>query len=119
MTLVAPGKPARMRTVYGDHKTTATDTVYTCPDNCTAEITFIHVINTGGSTNSVTVQIYVAAQNYTSNFLAGNSLGSSNYITFVNIDVVLQPGDQIRVTPSSAGHIDSIITATETFIPVG
>jgi hypothetical protein len=40
-------------------------------------------------------------------------------VLFRSIDVILQPGDQIRVTPSSVGHIDTILTVTETFIPVG
>jgi hypothetical protein len=119
MTLVSPGKPARMRTVYGDNNTNTTEVVYTCPANCVAELTFVHVVNAGGSTNSVTVNIYVAADAYVSNFLAGKSLGSGEFITFIDIDVILQPGDQIRVTPNSAGHIDTILTVTETFIPVG
>ena len=39
--------------------------------------------------------------------------------TFIDIDLVLQPGDKIQVTPTSVGHIDTILTVTETFIPVG
>ena len=108
-----------MRTVYGNNLTNTTEVVYTCPANCVAELTFVHLINAGGSTNSVTVNIYVAADAYVSNFLAGKSLGSGEFITFIDIDVILQPGDQIRVKPSSVGHIDTILTVTETFIPVG
>ena len=108
-----------MRTVYGNNLTNTTEVVYTCPANCVAELTFVHLINAGGSTNSVTVNIYVDADAYVSNFLAGKSLGSGEFITFIDIDVILQPGDQIRVTPSSVGHIDTILTVTETFIPVG
>jgi hypothetical protein len=53
---------------------TATEVVYTCPPNCVAEVTFIHVVNGGGSTNSVDVEWYVAADDYTSHFLSGKSL---------------------------------------------
>jgi hypothetical protein len=51
--------------------------------------------------------------------LAGKSLNSGDNTTFIDIDLVLQPGDKIQVTPTSAGHIDTILTVTETFIPVG
>lgn len=113
------GKSARIKSVYGHNSGTAYETVYTCPANCIAEITFVHVVNGGGSTNSVEVEWYVAADNYTSHFLKGKSLNASDYVTFSDIDLVLQAGDEIRVTPASAGHIDTILTVTETFVPVG
>ena len=119
MSLLSQGKPARKRSVWGHNTGTTTETVYTCPANCVAEVTFIHIVNGGGSTNSVDVEWYVAADDYTSHFLSGKSLGSSDYITFTGIDLVLQPGDKIQNVPNSAGHIDTIITVTETFIPVG
>ena len=119
MTLFAQGKPSRMRSVWGHNEGTATEVVYTCPANCVAEVTFIHIVNGGGSTNSVDLEWYVAADDYTSHFLSGKSLGSSDYITFTGIDLVLQPGDKIQNVPTSAGHIDTIITVTETFVPVG
>ena len=119
MSVLNQGKPARMKSVWGHNSGTTYESVYTCPATCSAELTFVHVVNGGGSTNSVDVEWYVAADNYTSHFLKGKSLGASDYITFTDIDLVLQPGDEIRVTPTSAGHIDTILTVTETFIPVG
>ena len=119
MSVLNQGKPARMKSVWGHNSGTTYESVYTCPANCSAELTFVHVVNGGGSTNSVDVEWYVAADNYTSHFLKGKSLGASDYITFTDIDLVLQPGDEIRVTPTSAGHIDTILTVSETFIPVG
>ena len=119
MSLANPGKPARVKSVYGHNTGTTAETVYTCPANCVAEVTFIHVVNGGGSTHSVEVEWYVDADSYTSHFLKGKSIGASDYISFSDIDLVLQPSDEIRVTPSSAGHIDTILTVTETFVPVG
>ena len=119
MSFSQQGKPARIRSVYGHNEGTSTEDVYVCPANATAEVTFIHVVNGGASTNSVEVEWYVAADSYTSHFLKGKSLNASDYITFTNIDLVLQPGDKIQVTPTSAGHIDTILTITETFVPVG
>ena len=113
------GKPARMRSVYGHNSGTTYEIVYTCPDNCVAELTFVHVVNGGGSTNTVELEWYVSADSYTSHFLKGKSLNASEYVTFSDIDLVLQAGDEIRVTPTSAGHIDTILTVTETFVPVG
>ena len=119
MSFSQQGKPARIKSVYGHNSGTTTEDVYVCPANCTAEVTFIHVVNGGSSTNSVEVEWYVAADTYTSHFLKGKSINASDYVSFPNIDLVLQPGDKIQVTPSSAGHIDTIITITETFVPVG
>ena len=119
MTLLAPGKAARMRSVYGHNTGTTVEDVYTCPANCVAEITFIHVVNGGGSTNTVDLKWYVAADTYASGFLTGKSLTAKEYVTFNNIDLVLQPGDKIQVTPTGSGHIDTILTVTETFQPVG
>jgi hypothetical protein len=119
MSLLNQGKPSRMRSVYGHNSGITTEVVYTCPANCVAELTFVHVVNGGGSTNSVDLEWYVAADDYTSHFLAGKSLNSGDNTTFIDIDLVLQPGDKIQVTPTSAGHIDTILTVTETFVPVG
>ena len=119
MSLVNQGKAARIKSVYGHNSGTTYESVYTCPANCVAEITFVHVVNGGGSTNSVELEWYVAADNYTSHFLKGKSLNASEYVTFSDIDLVLQAGDEIRVTPTSAGHIDTILTITETFLPIG
>ena len=119
MSFTQQGKPARIRSVYGHNSGTTTEDVYVCPANATAEVTFIHVVNGGASTNSIELEWYVSADSYTSHFLKGKSLNASDYITFTNIDLVLQPGDKIQVTPTSAGHIDTILTVTETFVPVG
>ena len=119
MALAQQGKPARVKSVYGHNTGTTAETVYTCPANAVAEVTFIHVVNGGSSTNTVEVEWYVDEDSYTSHFLKGKSINASDYVSFSDIDLVLQPGDEIRVTPTSAGHIDTILTVTETFIPVG
>lgn len=119
MSFTQQGKPARIKSVYGHNTGTSTEEVYVCPANAVAEVTFIHIVNGGGATNTVEVEWYVAADSYTSHFLQGKSINASDYVSFNQIDLVLQPGDKIQVTPTSAGHIDTIITVTETFAPVG
>ena len=119
MTLFTQGKPSRKRSVWGHNSGTTTEDVYTCPANCTAELSYLLVANGGGATNSVTVQWYVAADTYTSHFLNDKSLAGNGYHEFPDIELVLQAGDKIQVIPNAAGHIDTILTVTETFIPVG
>ena len=118
MSLLQQGKSARKRSVYGHNTGTSTEVVYTCPANCVAEVTFIHVHNSTGNT-SIEIEWYVAEDNYTSHFLEGKNLGASEYVQFPDIELVLQPGDKIQVTPDTAAHIDTILTVTETFVPIG
>ena len=119
MTVFRQGKPARKRSVWGHNNGTTTEDVYVCPANCTAEVTYIIVNNSGGSTNTVSVKWYDASETYASGFVEGKSLNAGDFIEFQGIELVLEPGDKIQITPVSAGHIDSIITVTETFVPVG
>ena len=118
MSLLQTGKPARKKSVWGHNTGTTTEIVYTCPANCVAEVTFIHIHNSTGNTN-ITVEWYVAADSYTSHFLEGKNLGAAEYVQFPDIELVLQAGDRIQITPDTAAHIDSILTVTETFVPVG
>ena len=123
MTLVTQGKPSRKRSVWGHNTGTTTEDVYTCPANCVAEVTYIIVNNSGSSTNSVSVKWYDSSANsgsgYASGFLEGKSLNAGDFIEFADIELVLEAGDKIQVTPTSADHIDSIVTVTETFVPIG
>lgn len=112
-------KSYRKKSVWGHNNGTTTEDVYTCPANCSAEVTYIVVNNAGGSTNTISVKWYDSSASYASGFVEGKSLNAGDYIEFSSIDLILEPGDKIQITPASAGHIDSIITVTETFVPVG
>ena len=118
MALVSQGRNARKRSVWGHSTTTAVETVYTCPANCVAEITYLHVHNSSGNTD-ITIQWYIAADNYTSHFIEGKNLGVSEFVAFTDIQLVLQSGDRLQVQPATAAHIDTIMTVIETFVPVG
>ena len=118
MTLSRQGKPSRKRSVYGHSTNTATVDVYTCPANCVSEVSYVHIHNSTGNT-SVTIEWYVAADSYTHHFLEGKNLGAGEFITFGDIELMLSSGDKIQITSSSAAHVDSVVTVTETFIPVG
>ena len=114
ITLNHQGRPARRRSVYGHNSGTTTEDVYTCPPNCTAEISYLHVHNSTGNV-SIEIEWYIAADDYTSHFLEGKNLGAGEYVTFSDIEIVLAPGDKIQITPSTAGHVDTILTVTEVF----
>lgn len=118
MTLFTQGKPSRKKSVWGHNTGTTTEDVYVCPANCVAEVSFIHIHNSTGNTN-IEIEWYVAADSYTSHFLEGKNLGAGEYVQFADIELVLSAGDKIQVTPDTAAHIDTILTVTETFIPVG
>jgi len=118
MALNQQGKSARRRSVYGHNAGTTKEDVYTCPANCVAEVTYIHIHNTTGNTD-IEIEWYVAADTYTSHFLEGKNLGAGQFVTFADIELVLSAGDKIQVTPATAAHVDTIITVTETFVPVG
>ena len=119
MTQFSIGKPARRKSVWGHNTGTTTEDVYTCPANCIAEVTYIIVNNSGTATNTISVKWYDSSDSYASGFVEGKSLNAGAFLEFSNIDLVLEPGDKIQLTPTSAGHIDSIVTVTETFVPVG
>lgn len=119
MSLTHQGKPARKRSVWGHNTSTATEDVYTCPANCVAELTYLLVNNSGSSTNTVTVKWYDTSSSYASGFVEGKSLNAGDFLQFADIELVLDAGDKIQITPTSAGHIDTILTVTETFIPIG
>jgi len=119
MSLTHQGKPARKRSVWGHNTGTTTEDVYTCPANCVAELTYLLVNNSGGSTNTVSVKWYDTSASYSSGFVEGKSLNAGDFLQFADIELVLEAGDKIQVTPTSTGHIDTVLTVTETFIPIG
>ena len=118
MTLNSQGRPARNRSVHGHNTGTATENVYTCPANCIAEVVFIHIVNCSVTTNTVTVEWYIATDTSAANILYTKSLTStSSHVSLNDINLVLQSGDRIQVTPTNSGSIDTIVTVTEMFIP--
>ena len=138
MSLFSQGKSARKRSLFGHNTGTTTEDVYICPANCVAELNYLHVHNTTGNTN-ITIEWAIHGDNidsaladrtnpsystwktngYTSHYLEGKNLGADEYITFADIQLVLQPGDKIQITPDTAAHVDTILTVTETFVPIG
>ena len=122
MTLVSPGKPAR---VISDHAVCTVGgtqyNIYTCPSNCRAEVTMLMVTNSSGNTQTVTVSWYDSSRAQTINILGGNSLSNGDYVLLTGATLVLEPEDRLDITAGSSGtiRVDGLCTVTETFIPVG
>ena len=131
--MLVPTKPARPKSFWADVKLNNTVyDMYTCPANCRAEVSMIHVVNADGNTSAF-VYWYIPVANvpdnlkatypsgYASNIIGGKNMSSGEYFTLTDGVLVLQPGDKIQVKSVGADppHVDAICTVTETFIPVG
>jgi len=117
MTIFRQGRPGSKKSVWGHNTGTTTEDVYTCPANCVAELVYLLINNSGSSTNTVEVKWYDSSESYASGFVSSKSLNAGDSVQFDNIELVLEAGDKIQITPTSAGHIDSILTVVETFLP--
>lgn len=133
MTLVSPGKPSRVKSFWADVKVDNTlYDLYTCPANCRAEVTMLHIVNANGNT-SVFAYWNITADNvpdalkasyptgYSSNIIGGKNLSVGEFILLTGATLVLEPGDKLQVKSVGASppHVDALCTVTETFIPVG
>jgi hypothetical protein len=115
---MALSKSSRAKSFWADAHDTSLKVAYTCPANCTAEVVYLHVINVSGN-NTIHVRWYIAADNYTSQFLNGYNMSSGEYFDFPDLRLFLQAGDQITFQSDNVGHADMIGSVIETFIPVG
>ncbi len=88
----------------------STTTVYTVPTGYYALFNLMYVHNTGGSTKSLTVQWYDASAAATIDILTSVPYASKTYTQFDNAYVVMEEGDQLRVTPEAASAFAIIAT---------
>ena len=96
----------------GVSPTAAVDTtVYTCPKGYYAKFTVMYIHNTGGSTKHITVQWYDASANTTLDILTSYNFTSKNYLQFDgNAYIVLEEGDQLKITTESGSTFSFIAT---------
>ena len=117
MTLVSQGRPARTRSFWVDAKVDQqVYDLYTCPPNCIAEVTMMHVVNAGGNT-SVYLYWNDVSESYTSNIVGGKNMQTGEYFTLSGATLVLEPGDKLQAKSDGATtpHVDVLCTVTETF----
>ena len=92
----------------------STSTIYTVPTGYYAKFNLLYVHNTSGSTKSITVQWYDASAGTSVDILTDVSYASKAYTQFDNAYVVMEEGDQLRVTPESGSAFAIIATFEET-----
>lgn len=121
MTLFNPGKPARTvsKGVICDVENQA-ETLYTCPDNCRAEVTMLFVVNANGNTSALATWTR-ASDSAQFRLIGGKNLGTGDFLLLTGATLVLEAGDTITcvATGNAAPELDYMCTVTETFIPVG
>ena len=121
MTLFNQGKPSRIvsKGVICDTED-QTETLYTCPDNCRAEITMLFCVNANGNTTALAKWIR-ASDSVEFRLIGGKNLTAGESILLTGATLVLEAGDQITcvATGNSSPELDYMCTVIETFIPVG
>jgi hypothetical protein len=117
------GKPARIvsKGVICDVEDQV-ETLYTCPDNCRAEITMLYVVNadSAGSTDAV-ARWTRASDSAVFRLIGGRNLTRGEFLLLTGATLVLEPGDTITcvATKDTTPEMDFMCTVIETFIPVG
>lgn len=96
------------------------ETLYTCPPNCRSEVEMLFVVNANGNT-TVSGVWYDASSSTSFSLLGGKNMVSGEYILLTGATLVLEAGDEIRITPSANAtpDVDAMCTVIETFNPVG
>jgi hypothetical protein len=87
-----------------------TTTVYTVPTGYYALFNLLYVHNTGANNKHLTVQWYDASAAATIDILTQVPYTSKMYTQFDNAYVVMEEGDQLRVTPESTSAFAIIAT---------
>lgn len=96
------------------------ETLYACPANVRAMMSLLFISNSDGNT---TVDVVWQRQNGAQHIhiLGGKNMVSGDYIKFDGSYIVFEPGDVMKITPTSNAtpHIDAFCTVEEIFVPVG
>ena len=95
----------------GSTPTAATlTTVYTVPTGYYALFNLMYLHNTTGSTKTITVQWYDSSLNTSYDILSTYSMGSKDYLKFDGSYIVMEEGDQFRVTTESGSTFNVLAT---------
>jgi hypothetical protein len=89
--------------------TTAKETLYTVPVKNTGLWQLAYVISTGG-TNTPSVYWYDSSTTNEYVVLSGKNLGAGDFVLLSDAEVVLQEGDEIRISQSGTSSVTYIFT---------
>ena len=87
-------------------------TVYTVPTGYYALSNLMYLHNTTGSTKTITVQWYDSSATASYDILTSYSMGSKDYLKFDGSYIVMEEGDQFRLT-TEAGSTFTVIATFE------
>lgn len=118
-------RPSRFKS-YGVHATTDDTTVvaYTCPPNTVAYMSLLFLSNGTANATDVSAVWYDDSENDETVIVGGKNFTAGEFLQFSGAFIVLEPGDEMRVTPSNTGgganpDIGVITTVEEVFLPNG
>ena len=95
----------------------SSQTVYTCPNNYDAIITFLHVSNGGSSTDTVSIQWYHKEDNAYYTIVNNKSISGNDVYNMITSDRLhLHSGDRITVF-NGGGTIGVTISVEEHYNP--
>lgn len=100
---------SRKISVASTKTTTTKDTLYTIPVKNSGLWSVAYVISTAG-TNTPSVFWYDASAATEYLVLSGKNLGAGEFVLLNQAEVVLQEGDQIRISQSGTSSITYIFT---------
>ena len=100
---------SRKITVAKTKTTTAKETLYTVPVKNIGLWSMAYVISTAG-TETPSIFWYDASTNTEYLVLSGKNLGVGEYILLSQAEVVLQEGDQIRISQAGTSSVTYIFT---------
>ncbi len=89
-------------------------TVYTVPTGYYAKFNLLYIHNTTGNNKTITVQWYDASTNTSIDFLSAVPYTAKAYTQFDNAYVVMEEGDQLRITTESTSAFAILATFEET-----
>lgn len=104
----------------------AEETLYTCPANCRAHVSMLHIVNSGG-TVTVDVEFNRASATQTklgvdahAHILGGKNMSAGDFIQFIGAEMVMEPGDTLTITADgTTPHVDAMATVEEFFVIPG
>ena len=85
-------------------------TVYTVPTGYYALFNLMYLHNTTGSTKTITAQWYDSSATTSYDILTAYSMGSKEYLKFDGAYIVMEEGDQFRVTTESGSTFTVLAT---------
>lgn len=95
--------------------TATTHNLYTCPQNCRGKVVLVFITNANGN-NSVNLTWYRAAKDTNYFILGGKNLSLGEFVQLSDSYIILEPGDRLDITLSTAGNVDAFCTVEESFI---